>query len=307
MRARRSKDVNIFSASVVDLFASGLGVFLIVAIIALVNQKKNDYESPKKVKVETTPSVAKTPNVKLKVGAPPAEIRKLKDKIAGLNEEVIQARAKLEKFKLESSAKSKALGYGLVNNKTTEDKERLEKRIKGEQQKAVELDTENRRLSQELKKMRLAFDNLKKNYQSKTETTNKLKTGSQFDLKLGTKVKLQNVHFYAGTDKLIEPYGTEEIKELATKLLERPNVKIEVSGHIFLTKKEITKGQGYDESNLSGQRAGIVCDKLIEMGIKENRLRCVGYGGKRYLYLTDDQYSKEAQLNRRVEIEVTAD
>ena len=40
MRNRKSKEVNIFSASVVDLFASGLGVFLIVSIIALANQKK---------------------------------------------------------------------------------------------------------------------------------------------------------------------------------------------------------------------------------------------------------------------------
>ena len=33
MRVKKNREVNIFSASVVDLFASGLGVFLIVSIM----------------------------------------------------------------------------------------------------------------------------------------------------------------------------------------------------------------------------------------------------------------------------------
>ncbi|MBT4793507.1 MAG: hypothetical protein HON90_18185, partial [Halobacteriovoraceae bacterium] len=47
MRSKKNREVNIFSASVVDLFASGLGVFLIVSIIALVNQKKESSKSSK--------------------------------------------------------------------------------------------------------------------------------------------------------------------------------------------------------------------------------------------------------------------
>ena len=44
--------------------------------------------------------------------------------------------------------------------------------------------------------------------------------------------------------------------------------------------------------------------KLKALGVASTRLRCVGYGGKRYLYLTNDEYSREAQLNRRVEVEI---
>ena len=59
MRAKKSRETNIFSASVVDLFASGLGVFLIVSIIALVNQKKNESKLEQKLEVEKNEEIAK--------------------------------------------------------------------------------------------------------------------------------------------------------------------------------------------------------------------------------------------------------
>ena len=138
----------------------------------------------------------------------------------------------------------------------------------------------------------------------KLEISWQLEVGIKFEV--GTKIQLNNVQFYAGTEKAIEPYASREIQELARVLLENKKIKVEVSGHIFLSKEELEKGSVYDDSNLSGRRARVVCQKLVELGVAEDRLKCIGYGGRRYLHLTNDQYSEEAQLNRRVEVEILA-
>ena len=65
MRAKKSREVNIFSASVVDLFASGLGVFLIVSILALVNQKK---ETSRALEGGKEGTIIKTPQEEKGVG-----------------------------------------------------------------------------------------------------------------------------------------------------------------------------------------------------------------------------------------------
>ena len=124
------------------------------------------------------------------------------------------------------------------------------------------------------------------------------------DFQIGSRIKLQNVHFYPGTEKAIEPYSSREVADLADFLRKNPVVTIEISGHIYETKKAIESGKADDEYNLSGRRANYVCDKLEEFGISRKRLRCVGYGASRPLYLTNDQYSEQAQLNRRVEVEI---
>jgi outer membrane protein OmpA-like peptidoglycan-associated protein len=121
---------------------------------------------------------------------------------------------------------------------------------------------------------------------------------------IGSKFKLEDVHFYPGTDRPIEPYASMEIKKLAEFLKEKPTISIEVSGHIYQSKKSIEEHRDSDDFNLSGKRANVVCNTLTNFGINDSRLNCVGYAAKRYLYLTNDQYSKEAQLNRRVEVEI---
>ena len=124
------------------------------------------------------------------------------------------------------------------------------------------------------------------------------------NFQIGSRIKMQNVHFYPGTEKAIEPYSSREVADLASFLRANPRVSIEISGHIYETKKAIESGKAEDEYNLSGRRANYVCDKLEEFGISRKRLRCVGYGASRPLNLTNDQYSEEAQLNRRVEVEI---
>lgn len=273
MRSKKNREVNIFSASVVDLFASGLGVFLIVAIIALVNQKKEIAKSEKE-----------TPSEEL------AELEKqnatLKTKISKLQELGVSSKMEMvAKFANESE----------IIEKKTMANENLIAINKELAEKVENLRMQTKRLDKEIKELKLS---------RKTSDVPNLIASS---LAVGTKIQLPNVQFYAGTDKPIQPYALLEIKNLASRLNENPNVKVEVSGHIFLSEKELKGRETYDQSNLSGRRAQVVCDELVNLGVSRNRLKCVGYGGQRYLYLTNDQYSEEAQLNRRVEVEVVSE
>ena len=65
---------------------------------------------------------------------------------------------------------------------------------------------------------------------------------NNFDnFQIGSRFKLQNVHFYPGTEKAIEPYSSREVEDLALFLKKNPAVSIEISGHIYETKKINTK------------------------------------------------------------------
>lgn len=300
MRAKRNKEVNIFSASVVDLFASGLGVFLIVAIIALSNQKKEDQVTKTEETSEQSPQKRK-------------EIEILQDKLSELKEKIVKLQ--------EENIKIKATAYSLKEEKQFENKLSTKQKVDAVTTKSAlvidkykrdqeVLGQENNELKEKLEKLQQQMEQLKReqraqinNIESEQKELGSLK---KFEFSLGKKIQLTNVQFYAGTNATIEPFASQELSALATQLKDNPNVKIEVSGHIFLTKTEIDKGQVGDDTNLSGRRASAVCDSLIKLGIEPERLRCVGYGGRRPLFLTDDEYSREAQLNRRVEIEVTA-
>lgn len=275
MRTKKNREVNIFSASVVDLFASGLGVFLIVAILALVNQKKDNSSSEM---IESTSKSITTGNSELE-----KEIVELKSEIKNLQKKEINLKMDLvAKFASESK---KVESKSIANENLVSQNKELQEKLEAQERKISKLE-------RELAEAKLA------------KTTDSVENTLSFDLELGSKIQLPNVQFYAGTDKPIQPYALLEIKALAKTLIKNPEVTVEVSGHIFLSEKEIRSREVFDKSNLSGRRAQVVCDQLVELGVSRKRLRCVGYGGSRYLYLTNDQYSEEAQLNRRVEVEV---
>lgn len=275
MRSKKNREVNIFSASVVDLFASGLGVFLIVAIIALVNQKK-----------ENSKVVTESPAPSIELSELEKQNADLKNQISKLEQQGVSSKMEMvSKFAVESDKIQKKT---LANENLIAINKELSETI-------VKLKDQNKRLDKEVKELKLS---------GKIEGVPNLISSN---LAIGTKIQLPNVQFYAGTDKPIQPYALLEIKNLAKRLNENPSVKVEVSGHIFLSEKEIKSRETYDKSNLSGRRAQLVCDELVNLGVARNRLKCIGYGGQRYLYLTNDQYSEEAQLNRRVEVEVIAD
>lgn len=287
MRAKKNREVNIFSASVVDLFASGLGVFLIVSIIALVNQKKEN----EKVKSEQLEQ-----NFSEEINA---ELIELKSKISKLEEENFKLRvSKLKETKEQKQSSSRKI-YQLEIQL-----EEMKSRFK---EQSAKLENQVTKLEDELISKNKTISQLEKSSQEIVQSAAKGKEGVSTNFnqyEVGSKIRLENVQFFPGTDRTIEPYASREIKEFAEYLKKNPKVMVEVSGHIFETKKAIESGKADDVYNLSGKRAKKVCLILEEFGVNPKQLSCVGYGATRYIYLTDDQYSKEAQLNRRVEIEI---
>ena len=286
MRARKNREVNIFSASVVDLFASGLGVFLIVSIIALVNQKKESAKNQKEKSIKSFATQGTNQDIRLLE----TKVEKLKKEVFTLklknleNKNISHATQKETELKIEHEVeKSKLLQQSSI----------LEKQV-------TKLKSELKEQSELVTKLNYHLEN----QSSKIEESEKSAVLNFSQFEVGSKIKLENVQFYPGTDRTIEPYASREIKEFSLYMDSNPKVMIEVSGHIFETKKAIESGKADDEYNLSGMRAKAVCDILEDFGVSRKRLQCVGYGAERSIHLTNDQYSKEAQMNRRVEIEI---
>ncbi len=289
MRPKKNREVNIFSASVVDLFASGLGVFLIVSIIALVNQKKE--------------------NEKLGKGGESEEaLIILKEKISDLENElekkenenfILQAKQQVEK---DSKEKAKLFKDDQLISKMEVESLKLsfskqELKLK---QKIAELSEQVSNKNEIIKEKNAEIKKITLINQTQGDDSGQV--FQNFDV--GEKITLDDVRFYPGTDRPIEPYASKEIIRFANFLKSNPNVTVEVSGHIFETKKAIETNKADDVYNLSGRRARAVCQKLMEFGVSDKRLNCIGYGANRPIHLTNDQYSEKAQKNRRVEIEI---
>lgn len=288
MRKKKNREVNIFSASVVDLFASGLGVFLIVSIIALVNQKKEVS------RLQVIQGEAK--------GMADGQTRgnqidsELKKELENKAEQIASLQRRISTYEnlknnnenIESIKKNFEIEE--IKIKAAHKKDKLQEKLKSLEKKNESLTRANQSLEE-------------KNFALQKAKVSQLRTKFE-NYGIGAKIRLESVHFYPGTIIPIEPYASIEIERLAAFLAGNPKVSIEVSGHIFLSKKEIESEQARDETNLSGRRADAVCNMLVSYGIELSRLRCRGYGGSRFLFLTEDSYSKEAQLNRRVEVEI---
>lgn len=307
MRAKKSREVNIFSASVVDLFASGLGVFLIVSILALVNQKK---ETSRALEGGKEGTIIKTPQEEKGVGEQQNYAQADDPLVSELKKMVEKLEVRLEKKNREAAELKQALLLEKTKEEPKVDQENkfeleIAKRKNRELERKLEkVEAESAKELKDFEKKVVQLQQALANQSKAAKSGEKGVAESFSDFQIGSRIKLQNVHFYPGTEKAIEPYSSREVSDLANFLRQNPIVTIEISGHIYETKKAIESGKADDEYNLSGRRANYVCEKLEEFGISRKRLRCVGYGATRPLYLTDDQYSEEAQLNRRVEVEI---
>ena len=91
----------------------------------------------------------------------------------------------------------------------------------------------------------------------------------------------------------IKPESMGTLNEIAKLLKEHPDLKFEIDGH--------TDSDGSAENNLklSKQRADAVKDKLVDMGISEDRLTTKGFGATKPIDKNDTQEGKAN--NRRVE------
>ncbi|UOQ64478.1 OmpA family protein [Hymenobacter volaticus] len=115
-------------------------------------------------------------------------------------------------------------------------------------------------------------------------------------LTVGTTLRLKNVQFDQGTTRMLAAsYAT--LDQLIAVMKEDPSLLIEIRGH--------TDNVGPPEKNqiLSEQRAAAVRIYLIGLGISEQRITSVGFGGTQPR--ASNARESTRQLNRRVEFRVT--
>ena len=115
--------------------------------------------------------------------------------------------------------------------------------------------------------------------------------------KVGDKLRLKNLNFYGGTDK-ITTESEPELNKLIDILNNKPNLKIEIQGHICCYNEAFNE--------LSHQRAAAVYHYLVKRGISKKRLAATGFGGSRPIHKIPENDEWEREANRRVEIEIKA-
>jgi outer membrane protein OmpA-like peptidoglycan-associated protein len=115
--------------------------------------------------------------------------------------------------------------------------------------------------------------------------------------KVGDKLRLKNLNFYGGTDK-ITTESEPELNKLIDILNNKPTLKIEIQGHICCYNEAFNE--------LSHQRAAAVYRYLAKHGISKKRLAATGFGGSRPIHKIPEKDEWEREANRRVEIEIKA-
>lgn len=139
-------------------------------------------------------------------------------------------------------------------------------------------------------------------YIFKTEDVVLIQKSEQKDFSLdpvlsGNKAILFNIHFIPDKDVILAS-SEPDIARLVNFLTEYPQFDIRIVGH---TNHNPFTDSGYLQ-RLSFFRAMAVKKRLIASGINEERLACMGKGGKEPI--TTSRIQKEAMRNLRVEIEL---
>ena len=107
-------------------------------------------------------------------------------------------------------------------------------------------------------------------------------------------------YFEGNTDKLL-PKSRPALSSLLLFLQKNPNVKIEIQGHANGPKRKNVK----EFRKLSENRAAAIKKYLTFEGVSKKRLAVEGFGNAMMLF-PDPQTEEESELNRRVEIKITA-
>lgn len=113
--------------------------------------------------------------------------------------------------------------------------------------------------------------------------------------KVGDKIRLENLNFIGGSDKLL-PESLPVLEELLQVMIDNPKLKIQIQGHVCCYIK--------DPSDISRKRAKAIYKYLIENGIKKRRLSFKSFDGKKPLFNIPEETEEEKAANRRVEIEI---
>lgn len=123
-------------------------------------------------------------------------------------------------------------------------------------------------------------------------------------LEVGESIALENMEFIPGRHFLKE-YSKPTLVELLEIMKDKPNLKIEIQGHICCDHSG-DDGLDWDTQtrNLSKNRAKHIYEYLIEEGISKKRLSYKGFGSKKPL--VEEITEADQQKNRRVEIMIVA-
>ncbi|MBM3186340.1 MAG: OmpA family protein [Bacteroidetes bacterium] len=113
--------------------------------------------------------------------------------------------------------------------------------------------------------------------------------------KAGENLKINNLNFEPGSEILL-PGSIPILDDLLDIMLEFPKLVIAIEGHICCDPN--------DQTNLSGSRAKVVYDFLIQNGIRSERLSYKGFGSTKPIYHLPEQNEMQQISNRRVEIRV---
>ncbi|WP_445719024.1 OmpA family protein [Flavobacterium sp.] len=116
--------------------------------------------------------------------------------------------------------------------------------------------------------------------------------------KVGDKLILKNLHFYNRSGNFV-PESRPILEELLKIMLDNPNLKIEIQGHICCQK-------GTDVEDTAKVRALAVYNYLINKGIDKQRLSYKSFGSSRPIHTIPENNEIERNENRRVEIQIVA-
>ena len=115
--------------------------------------------------------------------------------------------------------------------------------------------------------------------------------------KVGDNIKINQLNFQPGLDLLL-PESIPTLTELMQTMMENPRLQLAIEGHICCAS--------YDELNLSGMRAKVVYDYLVNNGISANRLSHQGFGSSRPIIPIPETTEEDRTRNRRVELRIVA-
>jgi outer membrane protein OmpA-like peptidoglycan-associated protein len=116
---------------------------------------------------------------------------------------------------------------------------------------------------------------------------------------------LKNIYFLPERHTTT-PQSIPELEKLYKVLLQNPNLKIRIEGHVCCIR-DYPDALDIDANNLnlSVNRAKAIYDYLVEQGIDAGRLKYAGYGRSRPI-VPVEVTEEDANKNRRVEIRVLA-
>lgn len=121
------------------------------------------------------------------------------------------------------------------------------------------------------------------------------------EAEVGETLDFNMLKFEGGTYYIL-PESVPELQKLLHIMLNTPNLKIQIEGHVCCTAPGRFDGEVENTRvyNLSVRRALYVYDYLVANGISEDRLSYKGFGSSRLLEGTDIN----DKANRRVEIRI---